>query len=232
MLTFISAKSQSGKWIPGRFMDVKGNTQTGFMRIDPSGKGPVKDESFIEFRENSKAKSFRLSASELKYFIAGRDSFIVANVPGTGEDQGRRIDFVQVVLNEDIKLYAAAGDGSDGSHGGGFSFIPEIGIGAGFGTGGAGFGAGFGGGISIPLGGRNSRGYEDTGRVVYFYGENTDEMKPITNFNFADVMTDIMGDYPDVVDKIVQKVYVLGNIDKLIAYYRQVEANDKSRSVN
>jgi len=38
-----------------------------------------------------------------------------------------------------------------------------------------------------------------------------------------------MGDYPDVVDKIKAKVYVLGNIDRLIAYFNQVKLAESGK---
>ena len=213
MLTFISAKSQSGKWQPGHFTDIKGNIDNGLIRVNPSGRGPIKNEGFIEFKENNKASSFKLSASDLKSFVAGRDSFVVASAPRNGAWSKNELDFVKVELNEDIKLYVAKTGKSGGS---GFGFAPEVG--AGIGTGG--FGGGFGGGISIPIGGGGRE------RSIYYYGPNTAEMKQLNNMNFDDVMTDIMGDYPDVVNKIHEKVYVLANIDKLIAYYKQVKATE------
>jgi len=36
-----------------------------------------------------------------------------------------------------------------------------------------------------------------------------------------------MGEYPDGVDKIHAKVYVLENIDRLLAYYSQVKEGKK-----
>jgi hypothetical protein len=66
--------------------------------------------------------------------------------------------------------------------------------------------------------------------VVYYYGENTATMKRLNDQNFEDIMTDIMGDYPEVVDKIKAKVYVLENIDQLIAYFNQLKAADKKGS--
>jgi hypothetical protein len=52
MLSFVSAKSQ--KWQPGVFTDVKGNRTSGFIRVNPGGKGPIKDEGFIEFKDDEK----------------------------------------------------------------------------------------------------------------------------------------------------------------------------------
>ncbi|MDF2432501.1 MAG: hypothetical protein JWP44_2132 [Mucilaginibacter sp.] len=223
MLVIISAKSQSRKWLPGHFTDNKGNLGIGLIRIDPSGHGPVKNEDFIEFKENPKANPFELSASDLRSIVIGKDSFIVAHVMENRAKEKNGLGFVKVVLDEDIKLYAAK-DERAGGHG--ISFAPEVGAGIGFGGGGGGFGGGLGGGISIPIGGHSGR---NSFIAVYFFGANPAEMKPLTNENFQDVMTDIMGDYPEVVNKIAEKVYRLDNIDQLIAYYKQVKAADKSK---
>ncbi|MGZ3872913.1 MAG: hypothetical protein ACXVJD_08340 [Mucilaginibacter sp.] len=211
MLIIVSAKSQSNKWLPGRFTDIKGNIETGFIRVNPSGKGPVKDEGFIEFRENNKTEPFKLSASDLRSFVTGKDSFVVAHVPKNESWNKKEFDFVRVVINGDVKLYAGK-SGKGGGHGIGFS--PGIGIGTG------GYGSGFGGGISIPIGGGGK-----SEKTVYYFGANTAEMQPLTNENFEDIMTDIMGDEPDVVDKIHAKVYVLANIDKLVAYFNQARGS-------
>jgi len=67
-------------------------------------------------------------------------------------------------------------------------------------------------------------------QLTQAYGENTATMKRLNDQNFEDIMTDIMGDYPEVVDKIKAKVYVLENIDQLIAYFNQLKAADKKGS--
>ena len=48
-------------------------------------------------------------------------------------------------------------------------------------------------------------------------------MRPITNETFIDVMSEIMGDEPDVVDKIQNRKFSLSSMDKLIAYYKHVQ---------
>jgi hypothetical protein len=219
----ISANAQ--KWLPGHFTDAKGNKEAGFIRVNPAARGPMPDEGFIEFREDSKANSFNLSASEIQSFVIGRDSFVVAHAPQGEMWAKKEFDFVKVALNEDIKLYAARGGSGGGGHG--VVFEPEIGVGAGVGTGGygSGVGAGVGGGIGIPIGGGG--GGEERGKTTWYYGENTAGMKSLNDLNFEDVMTDVMGDEPDVVDKIHAKVYVLANIDRLIAYFKQVQAGHK-----
>ncbi len=209
MLLVITARAQ--KWQPGYFYDIKGTKNTGFIRVDPRGKGPIKDEGFIEYKEDDKAAAIRLSASDLRSFVVGRDSFIVAMAPRDGWAK-YEMDFVKVVVDAPIRLFEAQGS-AGGSRG--FGIEPGIGIGGGSG----GFGGGFGGGISIPLGG----GGRGSAKTVYFYGANTAEMKPVTNENFIDIMSEIMGDEPDVVEKIQTKKFALNNMDKLIVYFRQVQ---------
>jgi hypothetical protein len=220
-LILLTISVQAQKWLPGRFTDVKGNIQTGLIRTNPPGKAPIKDEAFIEFKEDNKAEPFKLSASDLRSFVVGKDSFVVAHAPQNENWSRNELDFVKVVIDEPVKLYAAqVGSGK----GRGFGFSPGISTGIGTGGYGGGFGGAVGGGISIPIGGRG--GSEKT---TWYFGENTAEMKRLTNENFEDVMTDIMGDEPDVVDKIRSKVYVLGNIDKLVVYFKQVTASHKSQ---
>jgi len=225
MLTIVSAKSQSNKWLPGHFTDVKGNIETGLIRVNPSAKGPVKDEGFIEFKDNDKTEPFKLSASDLKSFVVGKDSFVVAHAPNNEIWAKKELDFIKVALNEDVKLYMAGGGGKGGG-GRGFGISPDLGVGVGGGTGG--YGSGVGAGVSIPIFGGGGGG-GSVEKTAYYYGENTAQMQRITNENFEDIMSDIMGDYPEVVDKIHAKVYMLANIDRLIVYFKQVKGAESSK---
>ncbi|MEO6150887.1 MAG: hypothetical protein ABIN95_09265 [Mucilaginibacter sp.] len=207
----ISAHAQ--KWQPGSFTDIKGNTETGFIRADPSGKGPVKDEAFIEFKHDNKMNPIKLSAGELRSFIVAQDSFVVAHAPGNQSWAGKELDFVKVVLDEEIKLYL----GSGGSGGRGVSVNP--GLAGGIGTGGGGYG-GVGGGVGISFGGKGGRS-----KTAYYFGATTAEMEPLSPINFNEIMSDIMADEPEVVDQIRQKKFHLGNIETLIAYFKKVKAS-------
>ena len=215
MLMIVSANLYAQKWQPGHFTDVKGNIESGFIRFG-GDKGAIKGEGFIEFREDNKTGPFKLSASDLKSFVVGKDSFVVAHAPGTETWAKNDFDFVKVVLDEDVKLYAAGG--VKGGGGSGFSIAPGIETGVGTGIGPGDFGTGIGGGVSVPIIGGGGGPYT---KLVYYYGDNTADMKRLNDLNFEDVMSDMMGDYPEVVDKIHAKVYVLKNIDRLIAYFRQ-----------
>jgi len=220
MLIAVSAKSQ--KWQAGSFTDIKGNKITGLIRENPSNKGPIKDEGFIEFKDDSKANPYKLSASDLKSFMIGRDSFVVAHAPGNSNWSKKELDFVQVALDEETKLYVANVATGGGGGGLGSRVTPEFG--GGIGTGGYG---GFGGGVGINLGG----GGGGKGKVIttFYYGANTAVMQQLTPINFKDVMSDIMGDEPDVVDKIQSGQFNIYNVDKLIAYFKQVKAAHKQQ---
>ncbi len=224
----IAISAQAQKWQPGHFTDSKGNISAGFIRIDPSSKGPVKNEGFIEYKQDKAAKEVKISAGALQSFVMGRDSFVVTHAPQNQFWPRYELDFVKVVVNEDLKLYATYSEHSAEHYaGGGSGFSIGIGGGTGFGT--RGFGVGVGAGVEVPLGGSGAGRSGYYGGPVYYYGENTGEMKIITNENFADVMTDVMGDEPDVVNKIAAKAYTLQNMDSLIAYFKQVQAARNSQ---
>src|SRR5579872_3715428 len=205
MLMYVSAKSQ--KWQPGTFTDVKGNKVSGFINPNPSGKGPIKDEGFIEFRDDEKTNPYKLSASDLKSFTVGRDSFVVAHAPHNETWTKKELDFVKVELDEETKLYVAVVGMGTGGGGSGIGVQPVGGVG--LGTGGY---SGMGGGVSINIGG----GRGSTGKVqtTYYYGANTAEMDQLTPINFNDVMSDIMGDEPEVLEKIRDNQFNLGSIQK------------------
>ena len=218
LLLIVAANTaMAQKWPQGYFYDTKGNKETGFINPNPKGKGPIRGEGFIEFKEDKKAETIKLSASDIRSYVIERDSFIVA---ATDRWSDNALDFVRVALDAPLKLYAAFGEGSSG--GGGFS--PTFGGGIGTGIGSGGYGGGFGGGISIPIGGNGSR---SKSAAIYFFGTTTADMKPIGNQSFIDVMSEVMGDEPEVVEQIRAKKFNLGNIEKLIAYYRAVEASHK-----
>ena len=216
---FITCTAMAQKWVPGYFYDTKGNKETGLINPYPRGKGPIRGEGFIEFKEDKKAETIKLSASDIRSYVIERDSFIVA---ATDRWSDNALDFVRVALDAPLKLYAAFGEGSSGGGGGGFS--PTFGGGIGTGIGSGGYGGGFGGGISIPIGGNGSR---SKSAAIYFFGTTTADMKPIGNQSFIDVMSEVMGDEPEVVEQIRAKKFGLNNIEKLIAYYHAVEQASK-----
>lgn len=218
---FVFNGALAQKWLPGHFTDSKGNKETGLIRLFPPGKAPVRDEGFIEFKEDEKAPAFKMSAGELQSFVIGRDSFVVAHAPGNSTWTNKEFDFVKVALDEPVKLYVSRG-GIGSGRGRGVSFSPGISTGIGTGGYGSGFAGGVSGGVNIPIGGGGDG--EGTAKITYYFGTTTAEMQPLTNANFVDIMSDIMGDEPEVVEAIKSKKYHLGNIEKLIAYFEKVKA--------
>jgi hypothetical protein len=218
MLACVTAKSQ--KWQQGYFYDLRGNKETGLIRMYPSGRNPIKDEAFIEYKEFDKASAIKLSASDIRSFVAAKDSFVVA---ANGGWSTYELDFVKVALNTPIRLFQAQGYGGT-SNGSGFGIEPGVGVDIGGGAGG--YGGGIGGGISIPIGGGGRKGSKGS---IYFYGSNTASMKPISNQGFIDIMSEIMADEPDAVEQIKLNKYNLGSMDKLIAYFRKLESKSGSQ---
>ncbi|OKS87112.1 hypothetical protein [Mucilaginibacter polytrichastri] len=209
-LAATSLLSFAQKWQPGYFIDSKDNRMDGLIQPYPGGKAPVKGQAFIVYKQNKDANEMKLSAGELKYFVAGKDSFVVTH-PAMGEVWPNEFDFVRVVLNEELKLYVYRGTIKGGSP---VQISPGLGLGAGTG------GSYVGGGLGISFGGGGAKHV-----ITYYYGNNTAELRELSPLNFEDIMAEIMGDEPDVVDRIKSHMYNLGNIDKLIAYFKQVQAS-------
>lgn len=151
--------------------------------------------------------------------MVGQDSFVVAHAPHNETWTKQELDFVKVVLNEDLKLYMING-GSTG--GGGFGVHPGVSVGTGLG--GGGYGGGMGGGLGISLGGGGGRN-GGSNKVTYYYGANTAEMSQLTVDNFNDIMSEIMGDEPLAVEAIRSGKFTVGNINGLIAYFKKLKAS-------
>ncbi len=213
MLTFVSAKSQ--KFQPGFFIDRRDQKVDGLIRTNPSGKAPIKDEGFIVFKDNPKATETRLSASDIKCFVIGQDSFVVAHAPHNTTWSAQELDFVKVVLNEEVKLYVING-GSTGGGGSGFSFHPGLSIG----TGGY---SGVGGAVGTSFGGNGNNG-RGNAKITYYYGANTAVMSQLTPDNFNDAMSDIMGDEEKALEAIRSGKFTVGNINGLITYFKQLKS--------
>ena len=218
MLTFVSAKSQ--KFQPGFFIDTHGQKVEGLIRNNPGGKAPVKGEAFILYKDGEKGTETRFSASDIKSYVIGPDSFVVAHAPRNESWSAQELDFVRVVLNEEVKLYVLNGGKTTGG-GSGFSFHPGLSVGTGIGGGGYG-GVGLGTGVGVGLGG-GGNGSGKQGRVTYYTGANTAEMREVTIENFNDAMMDVMGDEPKAMEAIRSGKFTVGNINGLIKYFKDLK---------
>lgn len=218
-----SASAQLGlnQWDDGYFYDSSGKKVIGQIAVNPSGRGPENNEGFILFRKDKGEEKQSLSASMVRSFVAGRDSFTVAHAPRSQGWTGKSIDFVKVLVNEPMKLYQTTGDGR--SNGG-----MSPGIRPSFGIGGGSFGGGMGGGLGINLGGGRGRG-QGAGKSAYFYGDSANNLTELKKDDFIPVMSEIMASEPEIVEKIKNKKYKYGNMDQLILdFYKLKEAQPRS----
>lgn len=216
-LTAISLTASAQKWQKGFFIDRRGQKVEGLIRNSPSGKAPIKDEGFIVYKDSDKGTETRISASDMKSYVAGTDSFVVAHAPRNTTWSKKETDFVRVAVDADLKLYVL--DGGAGGGGGKIGFHPSFSLGTG-GYGGVGGGIGYGGNDPYYGGSVNTK-------VAYYYGANTAEMEQLTPQNFADIMVEVMGDEPDAVQAIREKKFTFNNVEKLIAYFKSLKASHR-----
>lgn len=212
-LTLLTTTALAQKWQPGYFYDTKGNKVPGLIQHNPGGKPPIKNEGFIIYKDNPKANEIKLSASDIKYYVVGKDSFIVAHPPSYETWPKAELDFVKVELDEPLKLYTYGGSSSGGGRG--FKLSPSFS--GGFGTGGYG-----GAGVGINLGGGGGNG-GGSSRITYYFGDNVGNMSQVTPMNFIDVMTDIMADEPKAVEAIQQGKFNINKMPGLINFYKQLK---------
>lgn len=210
----LSSIASAQKWQPGYFYDIKGNKVQGLIQHNPGGKGPIKKEGFIVYKDNPKANEIKLSASDIKYYVVGKDSFIVAHPPAYETWPKADLDFVKVELDEPLKLYTYGGSSGGG---GGFRLTPSFS--GGIGTGGYG-----GGGVGINLGSGGGNGGGST-RVTYYFGTSVGDMSQVTPMNFIDVMTDIMADEPQAVEAIQQGKFNISKMQGLVNFYQKLKAS-------
>ena len=215
LLLSVTARAQ--KWVPGYFYDTRGSKNTGFISPNPSGTGPIKGEAFIEFKDSEKGEPVKLSASDMRSFVIGADSFLVAYPPTDGW-AATNLGFVRIAFNGPIKLFASRGGYTGGSGKKKVSVSPSMAAGIGSG----GYGSGAGGGVAIAIG---DGGGANSNKLNYFWGENASKMQLLTDKNFVDVMAEVMGDEPQVVEKIREKKFGVGNIESLINYFYKVQAS-------
>ena len=90
-------------------------------------------------------------------------------------------------------------------------------------------GGGMGGiGLGVPIGGGQRGGSGKNARITWFYGPNTAQMSRLTEDNFNDVMSDIMGDEPEALVAIRSGKYTVGNVSGLIEIFKKAKAAHKN----
>jgi len=201
-----NAQGLSSKFQQGYYYDINGQKVEGYIRTG-TGKKLVENEGYITFKEEDKAPKQNLSASMIHGFVIGRDSFIVARAPRVGTWSKNELDFMQVLVNSPLKLYVI---NSAGGNDGGSGISPSVGLGVGGGM-------GLGGGISL-----GSNLFGGGGHKVYYFGSDTGSMTELKKQTFVDVMSEVMADEPEIVDKIKAKKYGFGDMEKLVKNYNEL----------
>ncbi|MBW4889306.1 hypothetical protein KXQ82_06245 [Mucilaginibacter sp. HMF5004] len=204
-----NAQGLTSKFQQGYYYDINGQKVEGLIRTG-TGKKLVENEGYITFKEDDKANKQNLSASMIHGFVIGRDSFIVARAPRVGTWSKNELDFMQVMVNSPLKLYAINASGGGGGGGG---IQPSFGLGMGGGSVG-----GIGTGIGLSLG---SGMFGGGNRAVYYFGSDTGSMTEMKKQNFVDVISEVMADEPEIVEKVKAKKYSFGDMEKLIKAYNE-----------
>jgi hypothetical protein len=234
-------------WQPGYYTDIRGVKYAGIIRPCPGGKGPFPGEGYIEFKDSEKGEVIPLSTSDLQSFVAGRDSFVVAKQPVTGKWTKTPTDFVRVVMNEEVKVYALrVADGNPATYkGSGKTRKIPTAVKVVFG----GYSADRNSAIvqnpavtkdglykeapnyTVPVApnsitwGPSNQGSNYKKR--YYYGSGPNELQYVTDKNFGEMLTTVMQAQPKVVEYIKANHYDLDNIEELIAYFYKVKAQGK-----
>lgn len=213
----IATSANAQKWKPGFFIDTRNQKIEGLICESPSGRGPIKDEGFIEYKEDAKAKEMKLSASDIRCFKSGKDSFVVAHAPMNQSWSKQELDFIKVVVDGDLKLYMLKG--GSGGGGSGFGFSPGV-------SAGVGGGGGVGGGLGLSFGGGGGGGRGgSSAKTSYYYGESPAKLNLLTQQNFVDIMTDIMGDEAQIIEQLRDNKYSLRNMDALVNNFNLLQAS-------
>ncbi|OOQ62069.1 hypothetical protein BC343_03190 [Mucilaginibacter pedocola] len=231
-------------WAPGHYTDAQGKQYAGIIRSSPGGKGPFEGEGYIEFKDSEKGEVIPLSTSDLRSFVVGQDSFVVAKAPAGGKWSKLQTDFVRVVMNEEVKLYSLrVADGSPASYKGsgkthkisntarlllgGYRADPNSAIAQ---------------NPTLTKDGlvKNAPNYTvptapttyKTGptnrgsnyKKSYYYGIGPNDLTYITDENFNDAIKATMQASPKVADYIIGNRFGLDNIEELIAYFNKEKA--------
>lgn len=244
ILSIIAVSAKSQTWEPGYYTDVQGVKYAGIIRASPGGKGPIEGEGYIEFKDSEKGEVIPLSTSDLQYFVAGQDSFVVAKAPAKSNWSKVTTDFVRVVLNEDVKIYALRiADGMPASYKGsshtrkrstaaslllgGYStdrnsaiaqntIVTKDGLYKGTTA------------YTIPVASNTiTSGPSKQGsnyKKLYYYGGAPSELQNITDANFKEAIVAVMKSQPKVAEYIVANPFGLDNIEALIAYFNKEKA--------
>ncbi|MEO6150890.1 MAG: hypothetical protein ABIN95_09280 [Mucilaginibacter sp.] len=164
--------------------------------------------TYIWFKKDKDADKTKIPAADMNSYVADADSFVVSRMP-----EMVKIPIVKVLINNPVKLYVAK-QGSKFNWGSVLAGV-AIGVGTGIST-----------GVSvIPNMGGNQA-------VYYLYGYGPDDLSTLDAKNFIPVMSGIMSDRPDLVEKIKNKKININNIEKWVNIYNKERAATTASPTN
>lgn len=104
---------------------------------------------------------------------------------------GAKAQFYRVILNDSVKVYSVSG----------FSSTP---------------------GMMTPSagGGFMMRGGGSTKTLTYYYGVDPDHLTELDRKNYRPVLTELMSDHAEIADKIKNKRYRYGDLERLFEDYK------------
>jgi hypothetical protein len=190
----ISAKAQIfGKhYDEGFYYDPAGVKHTGLISWSPPHKSIFSGSGdYIYFKPEKKAEKIKLKNTQIKSFALRDDSVKMDSFVVSVNKEFKNAPFLQVLLDNDVKIYSFAEMASSG----------------GMTTPGA-------GGTMIV-----GPGYSYI-NTKYYYGSNPNDVISLTKKNFIEVMSKIMADKPDVVEKIKTKKLRYKMLGDLIELYK------------
>ena len=179
-----------GSFKKGYYYDLDGQKIEGFINQKPSVVGRAsKAEKAILFKSTKDAEKQLVYASDIQSYVVAADSFAVITPPAVLRSR-YQLDFARVLFDEDEKVFLIEEKAS-----------PAFGIGAGT------------GGVmpSVSISNAKTR--------IYMYGTTGDSLGLLDRRNFKEVLSSILKDYPDLLNKLNNKKTGFEDIESLSEEY-------------
>ncbi|MBS7563407.1 hypothetical protein KHS38_03235 [Mucilaginibacter sp. Bleaf8] len=188
-----SAKAQlfSKSWQQGYYCDASGHKFSGLLHhAQPEASVFKKRGDYITFKADQNTKQVKIHSDSISAFVIGADSFTVSHLKPL-----EKFPFLQVVINRPVKLFFSGITPS---------VIPIV------------------GGPALAIAGSAIAGVAISapGNSAYYFGSDPDNLMLLTNKNFIEVMTLVMADKPDVVEKVKNKAFKYRTLPDLLMYYQ------------
>ncbi len=192
-ITFSTKAQLFGKhYDEGFYYDSVGVKHTGLISWSPPAKSIFGNKGdHIYYKTDKKAEQVKLKNTEIRSFGMKRDTTQMDSFTVATNKDFLKAPFLQVLLNNDIKIYA-------------FTMISNSG---------GGMMPGAGGNMFFTPGFSNN----DT---KYYYGSDPDNTTRLDKKNFIEVMSKALASKPYVVKRVQDKTFKLDKMEGLLYFYR------------